>query len=153
MTSEDRDFRGIWVPRKVYLSREVNWYAKILFMEIHGLTEKGRECYMSNRHMATILNISHRQVSRYISELKALGWIEEESFDGRKRYLRSLLRFDDKPVRAATTKMSMQDGQKCLGRHDRSVVYNKLVNKPINKQFNYLKKEKENLKKRGEVLE
>ncbi|WP_251795850.1 MULTISPECIES: helix-turn-helix domain-containing protein [unclassified Arenibacter] len=49
---------------------------------------------MSNRYMASFLNISERQVSRYISELKAKGWIEETAFNGRKRYLRSLLHFE-----------------------------------------------------------
>ena len=94
MEKWESNFQGIWIPRSIYLSTEVNWCAKILFMEIHSFTENGRECYMSNRYMASFLNISERQVSRYISELKAKGWIEETAFNGRKRYLRSLLHFE-----------------------------------------------------------
>ena len=153
MIPKDRDFRGIWIPRAVYLSKEVNWYAKILFLEIHGLTEKGMECYMSNGYMASILNVSQRQVSRYVSELKALGWIEETSFNGRKRYLRSLLRFDDSAVQADTTEATKRIRQFCPGGQDKSVQHNKQVNKPINKQFNSFKERQENIEKRGQVLE
>ena len=153
MIPKDRDFRGIWIPRAVYLSKEVNWYAKILFLEIHGLTEKGMECYMSNGYMASILNVSQRQVSRYVSELKALGWIEEVCFNGRKRYLRSLLRFDDRAVQADTTEATKRIRQYCPSGQDKSVQHNKQVNKPINKLFNSLKEKKENIEKRGQVLE
>lgn len=93
MEKSESNFQGIWIPRAIYLSTEVNWCAKILFLEIHNFTENGRECYMSNKYMASFLHISERQVSRYISELKEKGWIEETAFDGRKRYLRSLLYF------------------------------------------------------------
>ena len=142
MSSRDRDFQGIWIPKAIYLNKEANWYAKILFLEIHGLTEKGMECYMSNGYMASILNVSQRQVSRYVSELKALGWIEETSFNGRKRYLRSLLRFDDKAVQAGTTDTTKRTRQFCPGGQDKSVQHNKQVNKPINKLFNSLKEKK-----------
>ncbi|RAJ11723.1 helix-turn-helix domain-containing protein [Arenibacter echinorum] len=93
MKPEERNFQGIWIPRSIYLNTEVNWYAKILFLEIHSFTENGMECYMSNKYIASFLHISERQVSRYISQLKSLGWIEETSFNGRKRFLRSLLYF------------------------------------------------------------
>ena len=93
MKPEERNFQGIWIPRAIYLNTEVNWYAKILFLEIHSFTENGMECYMSNKYIASFLHISERQVSRYISQLKSLGWIEETSFNGRKRFLRSLLYF------------------------------------------------------------
>src|SRR5690606_41550666 len=93
MEPRERNFQGIWIPRSIYLNTEVNWYAKILFMEIHSFTENGMECYMSNKYIASFLNISERQVSRYVSQLKSLGWVEETSLNGRKRFLRSLLHF------------------------------------------------------------
>jgi hypothetical protein len=94
MKTAERNFQGIWIPRIIYLDPEVNWYAKILFLEIHSFTKNGRECYMSNKYIASFLHISERQVTRYISQLKSLGWIEETSFNGRKRYLRSLLHLE-----------------------------------------------------------
>lgn len=146
----ERTFQGIWIPKEIYLNTEVNWYAKILFLEIHSFTEQGRECYMSNRYISSFLKISERQVSRYISELRALGWIEEASFDGRKRYLKSRLRFSFRTVDPARTKVSGQHGQFCRGSMDKSVQHNKPAIKPIKKSITSLKGKIEN---RGQILE
>src|SRR5665811_1375638 len=129
MKAADRNFHGIWIPKMIYLSTEVNWYAKILFLEIHSFTENGMECYMSNKYIASFLNISERQVSRYISELKTIGWIEETAFDGRKRYLRSALRFSFRTVDPEWTIVTKQHGQFCRGSDDNNVHHNKPVTK------------------------
>lgn len=139
MKASDRNFQGIWIPRSVYLSTEVNWYAKILFLEIHSFTENGKECYMSNEYISTFLNISKRQVSRYIAELKNIGWIEEVSFNGRKRFLRSVLEFRFRTVEPAMTKVTKQHGQFRLGSNDRNVQYIKQVTKQETKPITYLK--------------
>src|SRR5690606_25703923 len=106
MEKSESNFQGIWIPRSIYLSTEVNWCAKILFLEIHSFTENGKECFMSNKHMASFLNISERQVSRYISELKRLGWIEETAFNGRRRHLKSLLHLGVGSARSGRTERS-----------------------------------------------
>ncbi|ASV31030.1 helix-turn-helix domain-containing protein [Maribacter cobaltidurans] len=146
----DRNFQGIWIPKQIYLNTEVNWYAKILFLEIHSFTEHGKECYMSNKYISSFLKISERQVSRYISELKALGWIEETSFDGRKRYLRSKLQFSFRTVDSDLTILSRQhrkDYRNCIDKNDHH-------NKPITEQH---KKSNTSLKRkiedRSQILE
>lgn len=150
MKPRERNFQGIWIPRTIYLNTKVNWHAKILFLEIHSFTENGRECYMSNRYMASFLQISERQVTRYISLLKSKGWIAETSFDGRRRYLKSLLRFEPETGDPARTIISGQSGHKCRGGTDKSVGYTKQVIKKGKKQFTSLKGEKEN---RNPILE
>ena len=150
MKPTERNFQGIWIPRSIYLNRQVNWYAKILFLEIHSFTENGKECYMSNKYIASFLHISERQVTRYISLLKSLGWIAETSFNGRRRYLKSLLRFGPGIGDPARTIVSGQPGHFCRGRVDKSVEYTKQVTKKEKKQFTFLKEEKEN---RNPILE
>ncbi len=139
MKVAERNFQGIWIPKTIYLNTQVNWYAKILFLEIHSFTENGKECYMSNRYIASFLNISQRQVSRYITELKTIGWIEEVSFDGRKRFLRSALEFSFRTVEPATTKVSRQHGQFYRGSNDRNDYHIKQGTKQDIKSINYLK--------------
>ena len=139
MKTADRNFQGIWIPKSVYLNTEVNWYAKILFLEIHSFTENGKECYMSNRYIASFLKISQRQVSRYITELKTIGWIEEVSFDGRRRFLRSALEFSFRTVEPATTKVSKQHGQFLRGSNDKNVHHIKQGTKQDTKPITYLK--------------
>lgn len=150
MEKSESNFQGIWIPRAIYLSTEVNWCAKILFLEIHSFTENGRECYMSNKHIASILHISERQVSRYITELKAKGWMEETGFNGRKRHLKSLLQLRVKTGQTGRMERSGLPGQDRRGSPDKSVQHTKQVIKENKKQFTFLNEEKEN---RSPVLE
>lgn len=150
MKATDRNFQGIWIPKMIYLNTEVNWYAKILFLEIHSFTENGKECYMSNGYISTLLNISKRQVSRYISELKTIGWIEETAFDGRKRYLRSALRFSFRAVDPDRTILSRQQGQSYRDGNDTNVYHTKPITKQPKKSIISLKEKIEN---RSPILE
>ncbi len=150
MKPRERNFQGIWIPRSIYLNTQVNWHAKILFLEIHSFTENGRECYISNRYIASFLQISERQVTRYISLLKSLGWIAETSFNGRRRYLKSLIRFEPRTGNPDQTMVSGQPGHKCPHSTDKSVEYTKPVIKKGKKQFTSLIEEKEN---RNPILE
>lgn len=150
MKDTDRNFQGIWIPKMIYLNTEVNWYAKILFLEIHSFTENGKECYMSNGYISTLLNISERQVSRYISELKAIGWIEETAFDGRKRFLKSVLQFSFRTVDPDRTILARQQGQNYRDRNDTNVHHTKPITKQPKKSITSLKEKIEN---RSPILE
>lgn len=150
MKQSDRNFKGIWIPKLIYLNRDVNWYSKILFLEIHSFTENGKECYMSNKYIASFLNISERQVSRYISELKAVGWIEEVGFDGRKRYLKSVLQVSFRADPSAKTKVSKLGGHIFPNSNDTKGYYNKPITNTHNKPKNLLNKKIEN---RSRILE
>jgi hypothetical protein len=139
MKATDRNFQGIWIPKLIYLNTEVNWYAKILFLEIHSFTQNGKECYMSNKYISSFLKISERQVSRYITELKTIGWIAEVSFDGRKRFLRSTLEFSFRTSAPDTTKVSRQHGQFYRGSNDNNDYHIKQGTKQDIKSITYLK--------------
>ncbi|MEM6815766.1 MAG: helix-turn-helix domain-containing protein [Bacteroidota bacterium] len=150
MKATDRNFQGIWIPKLIYLNTQVNWYAKILFLEIHSFTEYGKECYMSNKYISSFLKISERQVSRYISELKALGWIEEVSFDGRKRYLRSMLQFSFRTVDSDLTILSRQHRKFYRNSIDKNDHHNKPTIKQGKKSIT---SSKENIENRSSILE
>ncbi len=150
MKAADRNFQGIWIPKLIYLNTEVNWYAKILFLEIHSFTENGKECYMSNKYISSFLKISERQVSRYISELKTIGWIETVAFDGRKRYLRSMLQFSFRTVDSDLTILSRQHRKFYRNRIDKNDHHNKPITKQNKKSITSLK---ENIENRSPILE
>ncbi len=150
MKAGDRNFQGIWIPKLIYLNTEINWYAKILFLEIHSFTEQGKECYMSNKYISSFLKISERQVSRYISELKDIGWIDETAFDGRKRYLKSMLQFSFRTVDSDLTILSRQPGKFYRNSIDKNDHHNKPITKQHKKSITSLK---ENIENRSSILE
>ncbi|MFW5987940.1 MAG: DnaD domain protein [bacterium] len=91
MNERTRDFKGIWIPKELYLEESLNWTEKILLIEIDSLdNEEG--CYASNKYFADFLSKSEVYISNCISKLKKEGYIYQESFDGRKRVLKSNMR-------------------------------------------------------------
>lgn len=90
---EQREFTGVWIPSEVYLNEDICWSAKIIFIEIHSYTSRGGDCFFGNEHIAKFVGISIRQVQKHLVTLTEIGWIEETYFDGRRRHLRSRMRF------------------------------------------------------------
>lgn len=82
-----RNFKGIWIPKNIYLNQNLSWTEKILLIEIDNL-DNDRGCFASNKHFAKFLNVKENTISIYIKHLKELGFIEQTSFDGRIRVLK-----------------------------------------------------------------
>jgi len=84
---KERGFTGVWIRKEIYLATGLNWYEKVLYVEIESLTKK-KGCFASNKYFANFLNIGESTISKAINKLISLGLVELESFDGRKRTLR-----------------------------------------------------------------
>jgi biotin operon repressor len=91
MNTQNRDFKGVWIPKEIYLNDDLNWTDKILFIEIDSL-DNNHGCFASNAYFAKFLRVSETTISTSISKLKALGLIYQESFNGRERVLHSNLK-------------------------------------------------------------
>jgi len=86
-----RDFKGIWIPKEVWLDKRLNTIDKIILLEIDSLdcTEEG--CYASNKYLAEFCQCTETTVSTSINKLIKLEYLELIKFDGRKRYVKSRL--------------------------------------------------------------
>ena len=85
---QNRDFKGIWIPKEVWLDDRLNALDKIILMEIHSLDNEQTGCYASNKYLAEFCQCTETKISTAISKLKELGYIELASFDGRHRILK-----------------------------------------------------------------
>ena len=70
----ERDFKGVWIPREIWLSDELSLMEKVLFVEIHSLDNE-RGCFASNRYFAEFFAMSTRQIATYVSALKQKGFV------------------------------------------------------------------------------
>ena len=112
-----RNWKGLWIPREVYLDENLSWIEKILFMEIDSLdSEKG--CFASNEYFSKFLLVSKTRISIMISKLKTKEFIWQESFDGRERVLHSNMHYS---VKGRLKENLKADFKKSL----RSSIYNK----------------------------
>jgi hypothetical protein len=82
----NRDFKGVWIPKELYLNEELSWTEKILLVEIHSI-DKGEGCWAGNEHLAKFVGISISRLTDILTQLRKLGYIVDRSFDGRKRFL------------------------------------------------------------------
>ena len=82
----DRDFKGIWIPKEIWLDSRLNITEKALLAEIDSLDTENH-CTAGNDYFSKFFGVSESTITRGISRLKELGFIESE-FDGRVRKLR-----------------------------------------------------------------
>ena len=82
-----RDFKGVWVPKEIWLNRELNVLNKTILIGIYTLSEDG-SCTASNKEIAEFCMCCERSVSSSIARLIKNGFIKKESFDGRTRVLK-----------------------------------------------------------------
>ena len=88
MPRAERDFKGIWIPKEIWLSDQLSLMEKILFVEIHSLDNE-RGCYASNRHFSEFFGVSERQIQTYIASLKKKGFITVTIKDRYDRVMRA----------------------------------------------------------------
>lgn len=87
-----RDFKGVWIPKQVFLDERLNAIEKIILIEIDSLDAEDSEgCYASNEYLSNFCKCSMTKVSTSISKLIKLGYLYVSKNDGRKRYLKSRL--------------------------------------------------------------
>lgn len=104
----NRDFKGVWIPKEIWLDSRLNALDKIILVEIDSLDcEDG--CFASNQYLAEFCQCSENKISQSISLLVELGYLEIVKFDGRKRFIKSRLtknvRQDDKICEADSQKI------------------------------------------------
>lgn len=73
---EDRyDFKGVFIPKEIWLSREMKAMEKMIFIEIWAL-DRDFGCIAKNDHFVDMFNLSERQVREHIKNLKDKGLVE-----------------------------------------------------------------------------
>ena len=91
-----RDFKGIFIPKEIWLDDDLSAIDKIILAEIYSLdVEDSDGCYASNEYLSKFCKCSVTKVSTSISNLINLGYVKIAKSDGRKRFLKvSLSKFE-----------------------------------------------------------
>ena len=84
-----RDFKGVWIPKEIWLDIRLNALDKIILTEINSLDNGEEGCYASNKYLAEFCKCAESKISITISKLKKLDYIEQINFDGRKRFIKT----------------------------------------------------------------
>ena len=88
---QQREFKGVWIPKEVWLDERLSAVEKIILAEIDSLDNEETGCYASNEYIADFCQCSKTTVSTAISKLLEYGFLDLQSFNGRTRILKSRL--------------------------------------------------------------
>lgn len=94
MAGNERDFKGVWIPKQVWLDTRLTALDKVILTEIDSLDQGERGCFASNKHIAEFCQCSETKVSKSIAMLIKYGYLYVQKFDGRQRELKSRLSYN-----------------------------------------------------------
>lgn len=83
----ERDFKGVWIPKEIWLNENLSMVDKVIYTEICSLDNENH-CTASNEYFAKFCGVSEATVKRSIQTLKNFNLIEQVSFNGRNRQLK-----------------------------------------------------------------
>lgn len=132
---EQRIVKGIWFPIEIWENKELSWNEKILLMEIDSFTNNDKDFFMSDERIAEFLSVHQKSANRILSGLIQKGYVVKVGFDGRKRNIRSTLRYvtpEVTPTLPQTQQECYHTNNSLLNSIDKSIPTN---NKKVSKKF------------------
>lgn len=75
LVSKERNFKGVWIPSKLYLSGIFSPNEKFVLLEIYSLSKKNR-CYANNKHFADFVGLKENTIQKMMLEFERAGYIK-----------------------------------------------------------------------------
>ncbi|MEK2588768.1 hypothetical protein ABQ284_12490 [Lentilactobacillus buchneri] len=73
--SENRGFKGIWIPRDLWLNPKLSVMEMLFIAEIDSLEQDEQGCFASNNHFAEFFGVSRSRSSQIITGLIKKGFV------------------------------------------------------------------------------
>lgn len=73
---EERKFKGIWIPKEIWLTDELSLQEKVVLVEIDSLDDEETGCYASNKYFADFFKLTNGRISQIIKQLQQKGYID-----------------------------------------------------------------------------
>ena len=73
---KETNFKGIWIPKEVLLNTELTDKEKIVLSIVISLMKDDKVCYVGNRYLAKLLNITQNRASKIVSSLQDKGYVD-----------------------------------------------------------------------------
>lgn len=91
MEEQQRQFKGIWIPKEIWLNKELTYQEKMILVEIDSYDDGVIGCYASNKHFVDNFGINSSRISQIIQSLQRKKYITiTYDFNGKeiiRRYL------------------------------------------------------------------
>lgn len=102
----DRQFRGIWIPKEIWLEENLSILEKIILVEIDSLEDEKQGCFASNKHFADFFKLSNGRISQIINNLKEKGYISISYEYNGKEIAKRILKINRPPYPEVFNKLN-----------------------------------------------
>lgn len=75
LVPKERNFKGVWIPAKLYLSGIFSPNEKFVLLEIYSLSKKNG-CYATNKHFADFIGLKENTIQKMMLEFEKAGYIK-----------------------------------------------------------------------------
>ena len=133
---DNRDFKGVWIPKGIWLNDNLSALEKIVLTEIDSLDCDENGCYASNEYFSKFCQVTETTISTAIKKLIEEGYIEVIKFDGRHRYLKSNLDFKKFKGRLKKTSRQTLKNLKADFKNFNAININNNIDNNINNNIN-----------------
>lgn len=116
----DRNFKGIWIPKEIWLSEDLTILEKILLVEIDSLEDEEKGCFASNKYFADFFKLTNGRISQIINNLNKKKYISIDYQYKGKEIEKRILRINRPPYPEVFNKLN-----RYLENDDRGVKFSK----------------------------
>jgi hypothetical protein len=75
MTSFPRDFKGIWIPKEIWLDRSLTYFEKLLLAEIHSLNNPLENFDELAKYLSEFFERNEKDIMSCLHKLQRKGYI------------------------------------------------------------------------------
>lgn len=72
---QERSFKGVWVPKEIWLNKDLTLQQKVMLVEIDSLENEEKGCFATNKYFADFFDLSPSRISHIIAELVDKGYL------------------------------------------------------------------------------
>jgi len=87
----NRDFKGVWIPKEIWLDEKLTWMEKLFLTEINSLDNENG-CFASNKYFAEFFQLSNGRVSQIINSLIKKEYLSVKYDRNGKEIIKRVLR-------------------------------------------------------------
>lgn len=137
---EERGFKGVWIPKNLYMCAELTPNEKFLLLEIYSLSKKNI-CYAKNKHFADFTGLKENTVQKALLKFEEKGYLNRiyEYKDGTKeikcrkliltkKFYKELM--SENPDDEVVEKNPQGDGLKFGDKYNNNKYNNNSINRP-----------------------
>jgi hypothetical protein len=90
-----RDFKGIWIPKMIWLNKDMSIMEKLFLVEIDSLDNENG-CFASNAHFSEMFDVSKGRCTQIIKSLESKGFVKIQLIRDKKVISKRLVRVVNK---------------------------------------------------------